>query len=428
MLGPVILLEKDLETYRFYRIIRLCYDEFMIFIDQKFSMVVLQGVNCSLLFFICLGLCIQCFGFLALIRFKLKAAPILKPTPTALGVSIIKPCFSTLDHEEENFKTFFNQDYLGPIQFLFVVSQPSDPIVPVIKKLMKEFSHLNIELIISHTRQSYWLKIDALYDAQQYARHELIIWSDSDVVVTPHYVSQMAHYLQQPDIGLVTTPQYDYCADNFVTHVKALGNNADLAAYVMLYDALIKNKTVAFGHSMGFRKSDFMSFEKHAWKTLRQSFADDLIIPKIFSQHGKKVFFASMDCPVRFSHKTFKDMLSQQKRFALCQRASLGGLLYASFLLVSPVFCSLLFLLIFPSLQALLLVLTVIVVRIGLSCAFEGLILKSFQMNKKYFWVIPIWDGLKIYFVVQAIFKNKVYYHGKCYRLEKNLNLVELKT
>ena len=370
---------------------------------------------------------IQCVGLISTLAFKFKPIPKLNPKNGFPGASIIKPCFSNLDHEEENFKIFFEQDYLGPVQLIFVVSNETDPIVPLVRKMISENPQTDASLVVSKTRRAYWHKIDAMYDAHQFVKHEIVLWSDSDAIVKKNYVTQMVGCLSEKGVSLVTTPQYDARVDNFATALKALGNNCDIAGLVMLMHPFIRNKKVAWGHSIGFRLAEFKKFEKEAWERLSDSFGDDLILPFMFNKYGKKVVFRNVYCPVQYSGKTLRQMIYQQERFALCQKAFLGKFTLLWGPLLSPVVPATFFCLLAPfealSWQCLALA---VGFRILVSILFESLILKSLKMTLKYFWTIPLWDLTRIYLVLYAVTHEKVEYHGKTYRFVDQFRLQEV--
>jgi ceramide glucosyltransferase len=380
-----------------------------------------------LMTFIGTSLLIQTVGLVCLFIFRFVPLPKLNLPVPLPGASIIKPCFSNLDSEESNFKVFFEQDYAGPIQLIFVVSNETDPIVPIVKGLFKKYPNVDAQLVVSKTRRAYWHKIDAMYDAHQKIKHEFIIWSDSDAIVRQNYVSQMVACLNERGVSLVTTPQYDARVNNFATALKALGNNCDVGSFVMHMHTFSRQKKVAWGHSIGFKRSEFQAFEKEAWERLSDSFGDDLVLPFIFNKYRKKVVFRNIYCPVQYSSKTLRQMIFQQERFALCQKAFLGKGTTLWGPLLSPVVMGSILCLVSPlnplSWQILALA---VGFRIAVSVIFESLILRSVRMTARYFWTIPLWDLLRVYLVLYAFTHNKVEYHGKVYRFVDQFRLQDV--
>lgn len=373
------------------------------------------------------GLIIHGLGIIVLLLFRFRKIPSLAPNHLP-GVSLIKPCFGKQDNEEENFDTFFNQDYAGEIQIVFVVSQETDPVVEVIKKYIARYPHVDAQLVISKTRKAYWQKVDALYDAHQVIKHEMIIWSDSDTYVKKNYFQQMVACLSDPEIDFITSPQYDARENNFATALKALGNNCDSGVYMLLYDLVNRKKKIAWGHSMGFKRSVFKEFENEAWQTLNSSFADDLVMPRLFVKYDKKVAFRNIYCPVQYSNKSLKQMISQQERFAMCQKAVVGKWSFFFGMLLFPMIPSTFLMILSPeNPYSLPLLATTLSTRIFYSLLFEGLILGDCRPTLRYFWTIPIWDLMRIYFITYSFLHSEVEYHGKTFRFVGNLKLEEIK-
>lgn len=372
------------------------------------------------------GTVIHILGLISTIQFAFTRAPKLNTSGKLPGVTILKPCREAKDNEEENFDGFFNQNYPGNVELLFIVADMSHPVVPIIQKYIQKYPNRDARLLISTSKNACSPKINSLYDGHHVAKHEIIIWSDSDVIVRPEYVSEMVASLQQPGCDLVTTPQYDTRANTFGSAFKVLANNCDLAVFVMAYRMLNRRKKIAWGHSAGFWKADFDSFGEKAWSFLNRYFADDLGLPILYDQHGKKVVFQNIYCPVETSNKTVAQMVEQKRRWVVCQRAVVGNKLVYLLGMFS-----------YPQIPALFLVLlslfnplacgifvAVAVMRIAISAIFEKLYLNSLRMSIRYFWTIVLWDISQIYFFWYGFSTQIITFRGQKYKILANHTLV----
>ena len=196
----------------------------------------------GLFIIITLSILFQLSGLCCTIWFYFqKPSPLNKKRSSFPGVTIIKPCHHHQDKEEENFDHFFNQDYekefRAPLELIFVVSTDKAPIIPIIQSYLSKYPRADAKLIISKTRNACWKKVDALYDGHQIAKHDYVIWSDSDTIVQKNYVSQIVSSLEEDGVSVVTTPQYDTHANNFASAFKTLGNNCDVATFLMRVDS-----------------------------------------------------------------------------------------------------------------------------------------------------------------------------------------------
>lgn len=373
----------------------------------------------------------QLFGLIGIIRFRsAKKAP---PLPTGVplpGITIIKACYGIGENEEENFDVFFRQNYKGPIQLIFAVSNESDPVVPTVRRYLNKYPKADAILLLSHSRTSHYRKIDALYDAHQVAKHELIIWSDSDVVTTPTYVSEMVASLMEPGISLVSTPQYDIGAHDLVSGLQ-VANNCHVGTVIMGHDLLQdlagKNKQYAFGHSIGFHKAEFDSYKQEIWDFINSFLADDQALPYFYAARGKKVVFRSIYCPVHCGIRTIKQFLRQRTRWSICQRIALPNpVLFWLSMFLLPQISALFFMLATGfSTVGVTVFFGMALLRILTSFAFEFMYVGksavhssgSLAMTAKYFWLILPADLLQIYLFSYGALQDTIDFHGKLYRV-----------
>lgn len=366
-----------------------------------------------------IGLFLQVFNQLLFLFKFIPAQPKLTAQTKTPGVSIIKACKELQDNERENFIQFFKQDYKGPFEIIFVVSNESDPIVPIIREVQALYPKVESQLVISKTNKSFWPKGDALYDAHQVAKYPLVIWSDSDTWVNENYVTLMSTALQEPGVSVVTTPQYDWGMNNFATSYK-LCNNTDIGTSAMLAMLRLDKMPVAWGHSLGFNHQEFKSFGEEAWEMIRTGLADDLMLPLLFLKHKKKVVFTNIFCPVHCADKTLKQVLDQKIRWIHNQKTAF--IWTWRYLLLAPIG--------YPTGYALLNVVwtlgdsmawvllgITVAQRIISSVIFEWCIFRTIKMNLRFALTIWIWDLVQFVLMFRGAFDHTIHWRGKRYRL-----------
>jgi cellulose synthase/poly-beta-1,6-N-acetylglucosamine synthase-like glycosyltransferase len=371
---------------------------------------------------LCLAACaIQVFSLVTTFVFARLRPPPLPPEHRFPGVTIIKTCCGDEDNEIENFDVLFRQDYPGPLQLIFTSPSDHDPANAVVRHYLEKYPDHDAMLLISTTRKSIYRKMDAVYDAHPEVKHPLVIWSDSDTVVRPDYVTSMAATLAPEDTHLVSTPQLNIRPDNFVTGLKSVGLNADIASYVTVYHFFTANgrKVGAWGHSLGYKKSVFDSLEEELWCALTRPVADDTLMAYLFQKHGYHVKWYPIYCPVQYSGKSWGEMIRQNRRHLACQVASTGSRVrfFFGFLLAPQV--SAFFYCLFSGLApaSLALFAAVMALRLLVCAVHERLILGTFRMTLTYGWTLVLWDLLQIYFYPYGALCRSVEYHGKFYRV-----------
>ena len=85
--------------------------------------------------------------FIAAQRFPLHRR---SPNPGfAPGITLLKPLKGLdPDHSERCLTSWLTQDYAGPLQFLFVVADANDPVVPLVQRLIAAHPHRDARLLI----------------------------------------------------------------------------------------------------------------------------------------------------------------------------------------------------------------------------------------------------------------------------------------
>lgn len=122
------------------------------------------------------------------------------PLPAA---SVLKPVRGIDPNAYENFASFCRQDF-PEFEILFAVNDPSDPVVPVIEKLIADFPARAIRLVVVTERLGANTKISNVCRLVREARHDLLVITDSDVQVEPGYLHSVALMFRDPGVGGVT--------------------------------------------------------------------------------------------------------------------------------------------------------------------------------------------------------------------------------
>ncbi len=118
-------------------------------------------------------------------------------------VTILKPLKGVDEGLEENLRSFFRLDY--PVyQLIFGVADADDPAIGVVQNLIAEFPDQDARLVVGTPAFGLNPKVENLAAMYRHRKHEIILISDSNVVVRPSYLKETACYLADPSVGLVT--------------------------------------------------------------------------------------------------------------------------------------------------------------------------------------------------------------------------------
>jgi len=123
----------------------------------------------------------------------------------ARAVTMIKPLKGVQAGLAQALERFCHQDYPGPIQIVFGVHDAADPAIGVVRELQRAHPSLDIELRIDPRIHGSNLKASNLINIVAAAKHDVLILSDADILVTADYVRTVVGALGEPGVGLVST-------------------------------------------------------------------------------------------------------------------------------------------------------------------------------------------------------------------------------
>lgn len=362
----------------------------------------------------------QIAGIAAYLFFHFFKAPAAKAEGPFPGVTLFKPVYLWDDGEDRNYLEFFEQDYPGPWEILFVAARETDPAVAHVRAFLKRYPHVDARLVISEPRakQAWFPKIDSTFDAMKLAKHDVFIISDSDAQVHRDYLRRMVSALDEPGVSVVSTPQWDTDVTSAGGAWKCLGNNADSAVFVLLAYYARPVRGFALGQSVGFRLSDFNALPADRFDFIRRYFAEDLAYARVFTRSGRRSVLRNIYCPVSFVGKTWRHAHAQKVRWLTNQRIETGNAVaYLSAVLFYPVVPALLAWALTPSATAAWVVAAAVGVRILAAALVEALYLRSLRVTLRYFWTVPLWDLAQAFYIPWGFFKRRLYYQGRAFRV-----------
>jgi ceramide glucosyltransferase len=146
------------------------------------------------------GLVYQVASALAVRHFMAKPAPVPQRRPP---VTVLKPLCGADPGLEAHLTALLRQGY-PQLQLVCGVSDPADPAIAVVHRVMDQFPKADIVLVVDPTPHGSNLKIGNLINMMRAARHELLVIADSDVAPHDFYIDQAVQPFADPAIGLVT--------------------------------------------------------------------------------------------------------------------------------------------------------------------------------------------------------------------------------
>jgi ceramide glucosyltransferase len=269
---------------------------------------------------ILIGCWVYCLlAVVAAYRHALSGQPSpLSEAAAIAAISVLKPLAGLDEGLEENLRSFFEQDY-GSFELLFAVRQESDPAVPLVRRLLREYPDVPASLIVTGDAPYPHAKVFSLKSMFDQARHDLIVMSDSDVRVGKDFCRTLAAEFEEQSLGLVTCPYRAVAGKSIWSRLEALGMNTDFHAG--LFTAVMMEGTkFAVGPTIVAKRSVLEALG--GIECVKDYLAEDYMLGRIASELGFVVRLSSYVVEHRIGSETLRQNFLHRLRWARSTRRS----------------------------------------------------------------------------------------------------------
>src|SRR6185369_1370006 len=357
----------------------------------------------------------------ALKYFKKRDCPPAAP-PRSPSVSILKPVKGMDEDSYDNFASFCSQDYSGELELLFAVASPDDPVIPVIRQLMADFSNHVITLVINPALHGPNQKVSNLINAFPQARHEILVVSDSDISAEPDYLRSVTAHFSDPRIGLVTSLYRTSDVHGIAAALEATGFTAEMIPNVLVARQL-EGLSFALGASMAVRRDVLEAIG--GFDALAPYVADDYQLGNMVHLAGWQIALDPCFVESVIKSENLMTVLSRQLRWARTIRVSRPwGYLASGVTLPFP--AALLATLLAPS-PALGVAAVALLygVRLSVSTIFSRRFVRD-NLFPRWLWLLPLRDMLAFFTWALSFLGNRVEWRGSRFILKPGGKIEEL--
>ena len=177
-------------------------------------------------------------------------------------------------------------------------------------------------------------KVNQLITLARYARHSLIVISDSNVAVGAHYLDEIAAHFEDAGVGLVTHP----IAGSGDCSWGSLLDNVHLSVGIapgMIAANCIAGEPLVVGKSMALHRADLRAIG--GFEAVKDVLAEDFVIGRrIAEMCGKRIAVAHRPITNVSCRRTLRGFLDRYTRWAVLQRTAVGAPMYCGVLLLNP--------------------------------------------------------------------------------------------
>lgn len=336
-------------------------------------------------------------------------------------VTMLKPVKGLDPDLAENLRTFFRQDY-PEFQLLFGAADPADPAVPIVRQVLAEHPAVDARLVFCPEALGPNGKVSNLHQMGAFARHDLLVISDSDTRVTPTYLRRVAAPFADPGVGLVTALYRGAAPRGVAAHLERLLMHTLFIPGVLCAE-LLEGMTFALGATLAIRRkvvNDLGGFAAFA-----HVLADDYQMASRAVAAGHTVAIADIVVDCVLGRVPFREFLQRQVRWERTTRACRPGGYLAS-VLRHGVFLSLLLLLAEgPTALALGFLAATVILRMIVAVTVSAQVL-GVRDPARGLWLLPLADALSLLLWVLAFTGSAVTWRGRRYRIARGGTLTPL--
>ena len=346
------------------------------------------------------------------VRFARKRKQYASTATTDLPpISILKPLKGADPEMYEALRSHCLQDYPG-YEMLCGVTDASDPAVPIVENLIREFPSAQIRLVLCDKRLGANGKVSSLIQLASQANAEFLVVNDSDIRVDADYLRTIITELEQPGTGLVTCLYRGTPARTIPSRLESLGISTDFASGVLTANLIENGIRFGLGSTLAFRKSDLR--EIGGFESIADHLADDYELGNRIARH-KKVVLSRSVVETHLAEYDFSGFTSHQLRWARTIRASRPGG-YAGLLLTFTLPWAVAQLCVWRNLFGLWVFATALVTRVAMAVVSSRLVL---QEKSAPLWLLPIRDFAAFGVWLGGLVGNKIVWRGEEFTLER---------
>jgi ceramide glucosyltransferase len=275
------------------------------------------------IFAVCLAVSAGAFGYLLLAIWCVSRLPTTSsdraaPVP---AITVLKPLCGDEPRLREALLSFCSQDFPAPLQIIFGVRSPTDSALPLARELAAQHPHLDIEIVVDPRVYGPNFKASNVINMMPFARHDVIVVSDSDIIIPPDSLRQIAARFAASDASIVSC-LYRGAPVDAEDWVSQLGSLYIDAYYLpaAAVDGVTFGVTNCYSPLLALRR-DFVADDLDNFRVLANTIGDDAHIGRIARQRRRRIELAPFLVLTTIPETRLQKLLLHELRWARTTRA-----------------------------------------------------------------------------------------------------------
>lgn len=241
------------------------------------------------------------------------------------ATTVLKPVCGDEPRLREALLSFCTQDFPAPLQLIFGVRSPTDSALPIVRNLKARHPHLDIEIVIDPAVHGPNFKVSNLINMMRFAKHDVIVVSDSDILIGRDHLRQIAARLAGSSATIVTCLYRGAPAhpESWVSQLGALYIDAWYLPAAAV-DGTVFGVTACYSPVMALRR-EFIETELDNFRALAATVGDDARIGRIATERGRNIEVAPFLVLTTITETRLREVFLRELRWARVIRAVRPG-------------------------------------------------------------------------------------------------------
>ena len=237
-------------------------------------------------------------------------------------VSVLKPLKGVDPRMYAGFASHAAQTYAGPFELIFGVSDPADAAIAEVERLRVDFPAVAIKLVVCPEILGASGKVSNLVQMLRAAAYEHVLINDSDILVSPAYLTNVMRWFRSEKVGMVTAPYLGRtgASPTIWARLEALGISTDFMPGVLTARKLEGGIHFGLGSTLAFAKAALE--QAGGMEAMLESLADDYEMGRRIAAAGFHVELCGEVVETTVPAYSFRGFCDHQLRWARSTRDS----------------------------------------------------------------------------------------------------------
>jgi ceramide glucosyltransferase len=325
------------------------------------------------------------------------------------AVTILVPLHGDEAGLFDNLAAFCNQDYSGPVQIIFGVTNLHDPAVRVVERLRSAFPARRLELAVDGFAAGTNPKVANLIAMSSWIEHDVVVLADSDIRVGPDHLRRVVGALDPSGRGAVTCPYFGISIGNPWSQLARLGVDGHFLPGVMLGVRLGLTRP-CLGSTICMRRDSLAAIG--GFEAVANCLADDHALGEALRKRGETVVLLPFAVGHICSEASWRELWLHEVRWALTIR-TVDPIGYAGWTIGHAFPLALAAVCLGGGLPACALAAAALACRAALVRAIE----RGYDLPAHSYWLLPVRDLLSFAVFIAGFAGRNVSWKGRRFRV-----------